>query len=142
MPATKRATKRAPKRPAVQVLLPPVPCVLAIGGLDPGGGAGILADARAIARTGAFACAGWPDAPLLLIGLIELVCLALYTLPRTAVLGAVLLMAVLGGAFATQLRAGSPLFSHLLFSVYLGLFMWGGLWLREPALRALFPLRR
>ena len=85
---------------------------------------------------------GWPDAPLLLIGLIELACLALYLWPRTAVLGAVLLMAVLGGAFTTQLRAGSPLFSHLLFSVYLGLFMWGGLWLRDPALRALFPFRR
>lgn len=85
---------------------------------------------------------GWPDAPLLWIGGIELACLALYLLPRTAVLGAVLMMAVLGGALTTQLRAGSPLFSHLLFSVCLGLFMWGGLWLRDPALRALFPLRR
>jgi hypothetical protein len=49
-------------------------------------------------------------------------------------------MGLLGGAMATQIRAGSPLFSHILFSVYLGLFMWGGLWLRDPRLRALFPL--
>ena len=57
-------------------------------------------------------------------------------------LGAVLMMAPLGGAMATQVRAGAPLFSHVLFGVYLGLFMWGGLWLRDPALRALFPFRR
>ena len=57
-------------------------------------------------------------------------------------LGAVLMMAPLGGAMATQVRAGSPLFSHVLFGVYLGLFMWSGLWLRYPALRALFPFRR
>jgi hypothetical protein len=52
------------------------------------------------------------------------------------------MMALLGGAMATQIRAGSPLFSHILFSVYLGLFMWGGLWLRSPKLRALFPIAR
>lgn len=50
--------------------------------------------------------------------------------------------ALLGGAMATQLRVGSPLFSHVLFGVYLGLFMWGGLWLRERRLRALFPIDR
>jgi hypothetical protein len=54
----------------------------------------------------------------------------------------VLMMGLLGGAMATQIRAGSPLFSHILFSLYLGLFMWGGLWLRNPTLRALFPLAR
>jgi hypothetical protein len=58
------------------------------------------------------------------------------------VLGAVLFMALFGGAMATQIRAGGPLFSHQLFSLYLGLIMWGGLWLRDPALRALFPFRR
>ena len=66
----------------------------------------------------------------------------LYLVPRTAVLGTVLTTALLGGAMATQLRVGAPLFSHALFGVYLGLFAWGGLWLRDPALRALFPLRR
>jgi hypothetical protein len=50
-------------------------------------------------------------------------------------------MGILGGAMATQIRAGSPLFSHVLFSIYLGAFMWGGLWLREPRLRALLSLR-
>ena len=85
---------------------------------------------------------GWPDGYVLTIGLIELACVALYLHPRTSVLGAVLTMGVLGGAMATQIRVGSPLFSHTLFSVYLGLFMWGGLWLRDPALRAVFPWRR
>ena len=85
---------------------------------------------------------GWPDGYVLMIGLIELACVLLYVWPRTSVLGAVLTMGVLGGAMATQIRAGSPLFSHILFSLYLGLFMWGGLWLRDPALRALFPFRK
>jgi len=85
---------------------------------------------------------GWPDGYVLMIGLIELGCLLLYLYRRTSVLGAVLMMGLLGGAMATQIRVGSPLFSHILFSIYLGLFMWGGLWLRDPALRALFPWRR
>ena len=84
---------------------------------------------------------GWPEGFVLPIGVLELVFLALYLLPRTSVLGAVLMTGLLGGAMATHLRIGSPLFSHVLFGVYLGLFMWGGLWLRSPALRALFPLR-
>jgi hypothetical protein len=49
--------------------------------------------------------------------------------------------ALLGGAIATHVRAASPLFSHVLFGVYLGLFMWAGLWLRDPAVRALLPYR-
>lgn len=85
---------------------------------------------------------GWPAGYALMIGLIELGCVILYLVPRTSVLGAVLMMGLLGGAMATQIRAGSPLFSHILFSVYLGLFMWGGLWLRNPKLRALFPVAR
>ncbi|MET0569441.1 MAG: DoxX family protein [Hyphomicrobiaceae bacterium] len=85
---------------------------------------------------------GWPAGFAFMIGLIELGCLVLYLIPRTSVLGAVLMMGLLGGAMATQIRAGSPLFSHILFSVYLGLFMWGGLWLRSPQLRALFPIAR
>jgi hypothetical protein len=83
---------------------------------------------------------GWPAGYALMIGLIELACLILYLVPRTSILGAVLMMGLLGGAIATQIRAGSPLFSHVLFSVYLGLFMWGGLWLRNPHLRDLFPV--
>jgi hypothetical protein len=85
---------------------------------------------------------GWPAGYAFMIGLVELACVVLYLIPRTSVLGAVLMMALLGGAMATQIRAGSPLFSHILFSVYLGLFMWGGLWLRSPKLRALFPIAR
>lgn len=85
---------------------------------------------------------GWPRGYALAIGLIELTCLVLYLIPRTSVLGAVLFMGLLGGAMATQVRAGSPLFSHQLFSLYLGLAMWGGLWLRDAGLRALFPFRR
>jgi hypothetical protein len=84
---------------------------------------------------------GWPPGYAFMIGLIELACVLLYLFPRTNVLGAVLTMALLGGAMATQIRAGSPLFSHTLFSLYLGLFLWGGLWLRDPAVRKLFPLR-
>jgi len=64
----------------------------------------------------------------------------LYLAPRTSGFGAVLTTGYLGGAMATQMRAESPLFSHVLFSLYVGLFMWGGLWLRSPRLRALFPL--
>jgi hypothetical protein len=85
---------------------------------------------------------GWPPGHSFWIGIIELSCLVLYLIPRTSVLGAILFMGLLGGAMATQIRAESPLFSHVLFSIYLGLFMWGGLWLRDPAVRALFPLRR
>ena len=62
-----------------------------------------------------------------MIGVIELTCLILYLIPRTSTLGAILMMALLGGAMATQIRAENPLFSHILFSLYLGLFMWGGL---------------
>lgn len=84
---------------------------------------------------------GWPGGYVLMIGLIELACVLLYLFPKTSVLGALLMMGLLGGAMATQIRVGNPLFSHQLFSIYLGLFMWGGLWLRDPALRAIFPWR-
>ncbi|MFD2853706.1 DoxX family protein [Seohaeicola zhoushanensis] len=85
---------------------------------------------------------GWPDAPVLLIGVLELVCTLLFLLPRTGLLGAVLMMAIFGGAIVTQMRAGSPLYSHTLFAVWLGILMWGGLWLRDPAVRRVWPLRR
>ncbi|MDO8294913.1 MAG: DoxX family protein [Caulobacter sp.] len=76
------------------------------------------------------------------IGIIELVSLALYLWPRTAVVGAVLFTGVFGGAIASHWRLDAPLFSHTLFGVYLGILMWGGLWLRDAQLRSLFPYRR
>ena len=85
---------------------------------------------------------GYPAGLGFTIGVIEAVCLVLYLIPRTSLLGAVLMMGVFGGAIATHLRVESPLFSHVLFGVYMALFMWGGLWLRDPALRAVFPIRR
>lgn len=83
---------------------------------------------------------GWPAGYAFAIGILELTLVILYLIPRTSVLGAVLMMALLGGAMATQIRVGNPLVSHELFSIYLGLFMWGGLWLRHPHLRAIFPV--
>src|SRR5690348_15628958 len=76
------------------------------------------------------------------LGVLTLACTLLYAWPRTAVLGAVLLTGYLGGAIYVHVRAASPLFSHTLFGVYLGLIAWGGLWLRDARLRALFPFRR
>jgi len=75
------------------------------------------------------------------IGLLELVCLAVYALPPTSVVGAVLLTGYLGGAVATHLRAGSPVASQTLFPVYVALFVWGGLVLRDARLRELLPRR-
>lgn len=85
---------------------------------------------------------GWDPRWILPIGILEVVLTLLYIYRPTSVLGAVLFMGLLGGAMATNLRADQPLFSHTLFSVYLGLFMWGGLWLRDEKLRAIFPWRR
>ncbi len=85
---------------------------------------------------------GWPPGYAFSIGVLELTCVVLYLIPRTSVFGAVLTMGLLGGAMATQIRAQNPLFSHVLFTLYMGLFMWGGLWLRNPRLRSLFPLMR
>ena len=85
---------------------------------------------------------GWPadHATILLLAALLLGSTLLYAIPRTAVLGAILLTGYLGGAVATHVRVGSPLFTHVLFGVYLGLFVWGGLWLRDPRLRTLIPL--
>ncbi len=76
------------------------------------------------------------------LGIVLLVSTLLYAAPQTAVLGAILLTGYLGGAVATQVRVDSPLFSHVLFGVYLGIFIWGGLYLRDASVRALLPLRR
>jgi hypothetical protein len=88
-----------------------------------------------------FAQLGLPDRLALGIGVLELVCVLLYVIPRTSVLGAILLTGYLGGAIVLHLRVGDPLFSHVLFPVYVGLLIWGGLFLREDRLRALIPLR-
>lgn len=72
-----------------------------------------------------------------IIGLIELVCLVVYLVPRTAPLGAVLWTGYLGGAIATHLRLGNPLFSHTLFPIYIAALLWAGLYLRDARVRAL-----
>ena len=84
---------------------------------------------------------GYSLGALRIIGLVQLTCVVLYLIPRTAVLGTVLLTGYLGGAIYVHVRAGSPMFSHTLFGVYLGLLIWGGLWLRDERLRSLFPFR-
>lgn len=75
------------------------------------------------------------------IGVIQAICLILYVIPRTSVLGAILLTAVMGGAIASHLRIGSPLPTHTLFGVYLGILIWAGIYLRNPRLRALIPVQ-
>ena len=85
---------------------------------------------------------GLPKGSGLPIGIMELVILALYVWPRTAVLGVVLVTALMGGTAATHVIAGSPWGDHILFGVYLALIAWGGLWFRDPALRTVIPLRR
>ncbi len=75
------------------------------------------------------------------IGVLELTCVVIYLIPATAVLGAILLTGYLGGAMMLHVRIGDPLFSHILFPSYIGIMLWGGLWFREPRLRALIPLR-
>ena len=85
---------------------------------------------------------GYPQETAFGLGILTLAIGVLYAIPRSAVLGAILLTGLLGGAMATHLRVGSPLFSHLLFGLYVGLMAWGGLFLRDERLRALLPLRR
>ncbi len=84
---------------------------------------------------------GYPESVIRTLGVILLVCTILYALPRTSILGAILLTGYLGGAVATHVRVESPLFSHILFPIYLGALIWGGLLLRNGRLRALIPLR-
>ncbi|MBV5258284.1 DoxX family protein [Synechococcus moorigangaii CMS01] len=81
---------------------------------------------------------GWSADKAVLLGVLLLAGTVLYVIPRTAVLGAVLLTAYLGGAVAAHLRIDSPLWSHVLFGVYVGVMMWGGLFLRRPGLLQVF----
>jgi hypothetical protein len=80
---------------------------------------------------------GWAPHHLPILGLIQLACLALYLVPRTAPLGAVLWTGYLGGAIATHLRLDNPLLTHVLFPIYLAALVWGGLYLRDARIRAL-----
>lgn len=79
-----------------------------------------------------------PESLILPLGVLELLCVVVYAVPRTAVLGAILLTGYIGGAMLTHIRIGEPVYMH----IALGLFVWLGLFLREPRLRALLPLRR
>ena len=83
---------------------------------------------------------GYPESLALGLGILELACTAVYLIPRTSVLGAILLTGYLGGATATHVRVGDP-FSMFIIPVILGVLVWGGLFLRDPRLRALIPLR-
>jgi hypothetical protein len=85
---------------------------------------------------------GYPETLVVGIGVVQLVCLVVYLIPRTAIFGAVLLTGYLGGAIATHVRVGSPLFSHVLFPIYVAVLVWGGVYLRFPRLRALIPVQR
>jgi hypothetical protein len=76
------------------------------------------------------------------LGIVALVCTALYAVPSTSVFGAILLTGFLGGAIATHLHGADPLMPHVLMALVIGLFVWGGLWLRNPRLRALVPLQQ
>ncbi|MDL2400470.1 DoxX family protein [Rhizobium mayense] len=77
-----------------------------------------------------------------LLGVITLGCAILYAIPQTSVLGAILLTGLLGGGMATHLRVGSPVFSHVLFGLYLGIIAWGGLYLRYERVRKMIPFLR
>jgi len=81
---------------------------------------------------------GWPERVLTAVGILEVLCVALYVVPRTAVLGAVLLSAYLGGAVASHVRIADPFF----IPIVLGIFIWGGLWLRDERVRALLPFKQ
>jgi hypothetical protein len=84
---------------------------------------------------------GYSESIIVPLGIVLLVSTVLYLVPQTSVLGAVLLTGYLGGAVATNARIGSPLFSHVLFPVYIGVLLWGGLFLRDPRVSALIPFR-
>jgi hypothetical protein len=84
---------------------------------------------------------GWPPEVMFPLGVTLMLCTIVYAVPRTAVLGAILLTGYLGGAVATHVRIANPLLTHSLFPVYLGVFIWGGLLLRDVRLRALLPWR-
>jgi hypothetical protein len=89
----------------------------------------------------AFARLGYPLSASVGIGLLALICIAIYVTPRTSVLGAILLTGYLGGAVSTHVRAGSSLFETI-FPVILGVLVWAGIFVRDAQLRQFIPLRR
>ena len=89
-----------------------------------------------------FVQTGWPIAVSSALGAVLLISTILYLIPRTAILGAILLTGYLGGAVAANVRLLNPLFSHTLFPVYFGVLVWGSLWLRDPQLKEIVPLRQ
>ena len=80
---------------------------------------------------------GWDSGKMFYLGVVEISCVVIYLIPRTAILGAILLAAYMGGAVATHVRVGDPFWTQVL----VGAFVWGGLWLRDPRVRALIPFR-
>jgi DoxX-like family len=84
---------------------------------------------------------GIPGSLARTLGILGLISTLLYAIPRTSIIGAILLTGYLGGAIASHLRLGDPIFTHTLFGLYLGLLVWGGLYLRDDRLRALIPWR-
>ena len=85
---------------------------------------------------------GYPETVIIPLGVVLLISVVLYLIPRTAVLGAILVTGYFGGAIAAHVRVGNPLFSHVLFPVYFGVLLWGGLYLRDVRIRALIPFRK
>ena len=97
---------------------------------------------RAQAVLDATAQLGYRTDVVIWLGVILLACVITYVIPQTSILGALLLTGYLGGAVATHVRIGSPLATHILFPIYVAAFLWAGLLLREPALRAFLPITR
>lgn len=90
----------------------------------------------------AFAQLGFPLDLSVVLGILELACLVVYLVPHTSVLGAILLTGYLGGAVAANVRIGTPLFSNVLFPVYIGILFWGGIFLRNGLLCELLPIQK
>jgi hypothetical protein len=90
----------------------------------------------------AFAKLNFPLTLAVPLGIVELLCIVLYVIPSTSILGAILLTGYLGGEVAIQLPTGNPFFGEILFPVYIGVFLWGGIYLRDAKLRTLIPFQR
>jgi hypothetical protein len=103
---------------------------------------GIMKLVRPLPVTQAMTQLGFPQHLSIPIGVILLLCTALYAIPATSVLGAVLLTGYLGGAVVSQLRIGASLFGSTLFPIYFAVLMWASVYLLEPRLRAVFPMRK
>ena len=99
---------------------------------------GVMKLVKPAAVVEGFVQLGYPESLTVGVGIVELACAALYVIPRTSVLGAILLTGYLGGATATHVRIGEPFF----IPIVLGVLVWGGLYLRDERLRALLPLRQ